>query len=76
MKVGKFNKSTSTASLMLAPSGEAEINQMISDAFSAKNKQWFGTQWESTIIYKGKNITLRGYTESEEISSVFIKKID
>ncbi len=55
---------------------EAEINQMISDAFSAKNKQWFGTQWESTIIYKGKNITLRGYTESEEISSVFIKKID
>lgn len=52
----------------------AEINQMISEAFRVK--KWYGTQWEGIINYKGKIITLRGYSDSGNINSVFIKKIE
>ena len=53
---------------------EAEINQMISDAFSVATLDRL--QWEGVITYQGKKITLRGYTESGNISSAFIKKIE
>ncbi|MFK7061504.1 hypothetical protein V3Q90_15405 [Flavobacterium oreochromis] len=56
---------------------EVEINKMISDAYKSSNIKWDGTQWESIIVYKSKNITLRGYKdESGNISSVFIKEIN
>jgi hypothetical protein len=51
---------------------DAEINQMVSDAFKVSDK---GAEWEGIITYQGKRITINGYFRNGKIESSFITKI-